>query len=67
MPLIRALKDDDHLVRASAAEALGKLNDTSAVEPLITLLEDKDADVRRDASKALEKLNFVVAGKSGEA
>ena len=41
-PLITALmKDDDPKVRVFAAEALGKIKDTRAIEPLITVIEDK--------------------------
>jgi hypothetical protein len=45
------------LVRSSAADALGKLGDSRAVEALITVLQrDKDSSVRFTAADALGKL-----------
>ena len=41
-PLIAALIDDNPDFRNHAAQALGKIRDTRAVEPLIALLEDKN-------------------------
>jgi len=38
--LISALKDKDPMVRGDAAEALGKIGDSRAVEPLIEVLND---------------------------
>ena len=51
------LKDPNSIVRKAAAEALGKLNDTSAVEPLVELLDDEDPEVRAEAAASLGKLN----------
>jgi len=58
-PLIKALRDENENVRASAAWFLGervKTNDSwdkQAVEPLIESLRDKDDCVRRMAAKSL--------------
>ena len=38
--LINALKDKDPMVRGDAAEVLGKIGDSRAVEPLIEALKD---------------------------
>jgi HEAT repeat protein len=56
--LIKALDDEDCVVRRIAAEALRKLGDTRAVEPLIKALNDNDEDgrVRFVAAEALVKL-----------
>ena len=44
--LIAALKDTDSKVRASAAEALGRIADPRAVEPLMDAMKDPDLSVR---------------------
>ena len=52
--LIKVLKSKkDSRVRAKAVEALGKIEDVSAVEPLILALTDENWDVRRKAAWAL--------------
>ena len=51
--LIGSLKSKDPKVRALAAEALGRIRDTSAAEPLILLLKDSRVEVRRKAGEAL--------------
>ena len=56
--LIAELKDDNYLVRDSAATNLGKIGDTRAVEPLIAALKDKDYVVRISAAKALDKIGW---------
>ncbi len=38
--LIQDLKNENGTIRANAADALGRLNDTRAVEPLIQALKD---------------------------
>jgi HEAT repeat protein len=53
---IQDLKDSSPSVREAAAEALGYLNDTRAVEPLIQALKDDDNDVRFHAALALSDL-----------
>jgi HEAT repeat protein len=55
--LIQDLNDSSPVVRIAAAEALGKLNDTRAVEPLIQALNDEDVRVRWHAIVSLGKLN----------
>ena len=53
--LIKAM-DEEKDVRRAAAEALGNLGDSRAVEPLIKALGDKDDGVRWAAANALGKL-----------
>ncbi|MFO8109292.1 MAG: HEAT repeat domain-containing protein [Thermoplasmata archaeon] len=55
--LIHALKDEEPLVRANAALALGHLPESKkTVKALITLLEDEEWVVRHDAAIALGEL-----------
>ena len=51
--------DDDGVVRAAAAEALGKFG-RPAVEPLIKALGDENKYVREAAKEALRKLGHEV-------
>jgi HEAT repeat protein len=52
--LSKALEyEKDWKVRVSAAEALGQIGDSRAVEPLITALKVKDADLHQAAAEAL--------------
>ncbi len=61
-PFIVALYDDDWRLRKCAADALGKLKDTQAVEPLSeVLLKDGDADVRASAAWALGEIGDAKA------
>ena len=61
-PFIVALYDDDWRLRKCAADALGKLKDTQAVEPLSeVLLRDGDADVRASAAWALGEIGDASA------
>ena len=53
---IRLLGHADPLVRARAAEFLGRLEDPSAAEPLAGLLGDPSKQVGRSAAKALRRL-----------
>ena len=55
--MIKVLKNDESQVRVNAAEALGKLNDTRAVEPLVEALKDKARPLRVSAVEALGELN----------
>jgi HEAT repeat protein len=55
-PLITALADENWIVRASSAEALGQLGDPRAVMPLIAALSDTELQVRIDATVALGKI-----------
>lgn len=54
--LIEALKHKDTGVRRNAVGALGRLGDTTAVEPLLEVLNDEDFYVRGDAAKALGEI-----------
>jgi HEAT repeat protein len=49
-------KDPNVSVRAAAANGLGELGDTRAVEPLIAALKDSASDVQSSAVRALAKL-----------
>ena len=64
--LIRALKDSDWLVRARAAEALGKIGDSRAVEPLIEALDDVNVIVQIYAAEALHKIGNERANEASE-
>jgi HEAT repeat protein len=55
--LITALKDESPIARRNAAMALGKIKDTSAVNPLIASLKDDNPIVRRNAARALGEIN----------
>jgi HEAT repeat protein len=52
-PLITALKDQDRLVRQSAANALGLIGDVSAVEWLLAALDTDDWVMRGYVARAL--------------
>jgi HEAT repeat protein len=58
-PLIAALIDDDHRIRRTAAETLGKLEELGAgvraIPALCDTLRDRKADVRRAAAEVLVK------------
>lgn len=56
-PLIDVLEDNNPLVRAYAARALGGTGDSRAVEPVIELLNDEDENVRSNAAMALGELD----------
>lgn len=51
--LVAALEDDDPVVRARAAFALGSVQDAAAVPALLEALDDPDPLVRADAAFAL--------------
>jgi len=51
--LIKALADSDYDVRRKAAQALGSVKDSSAVEPLIKALADSDGILRHNAAGSL--------------
>jgi HEAT repeat protein len=65
--LIQALKDNDSIVRADAAGALGKIKDTRAVEPLIQVLKDSDFIVRMGAATALWRIKGYSFNRSADA
>jgi len=50
------LGSDEKWLRRNAAEALGKLRASSAVEPVIRLLADKKHDVREISARALGRI-----------
>lgn len=52
-PLISALKDDDNEIRNAAADALGTIKDTRAINPLIYCLAKFPSDRPRNAFMAL--------------
>jgi HEAT repeat protein len=54
--LIDRLKDPDFNVRIEAAKALGKTNDSRAVEPLIAALNDANRRVRHKAAESLGEI-----------
>jgi hypothetical protein len=56
-PLINYLKHPDKWARLMAAAALGKIGDTTAVEPLQQALNDSDEGVRNMAQTAFNELN----------
>lgn len=55
-PLIKALDDEDWIVRSSAAEGLANIADPRAVQPLLKALGDKNSTVRMDAARALGEI-----------
>ncbi len=59
--MLEALESDIPAARKSAAEALGKLGDTRAVEPLIRILNDKNREVREKVIEALGALGDIRA------
>ena len=59
-PLCDALKDEDEVVRITAAEALGSIGDNSSLFPLIEMLEnDSYSHARAAAAKALGQCGKV--------
>jgi HEAT repeat protein len=58
--LIKALGcEKDSSVRMNAAEALGAIGDSKAVEPLTRMPSDANRYVRRNTVEALEKLGWI--------
>jgi HEAT repeat protein len=53
---LRRLEDDNEVIRWTAAESLGRLEDPAAVEPLIDTLWDDDSRVRMKAAWALGRI-----------
>jgi len=54
--LVEALRDKDENIRKQAVIALGRIQDSSAIDPLIEKLSDKDWFTRLTAAAALEKI-----------
>ena len=60
--LIAALEDEDEDVRIDAADALGRIGSSEAVEPLLnSLRRDPCGDVKRAAAAALGAMRAVEA------
>lgn len=61
--IVATLKDDRWPVLRSAAQLLGELRSTAAIEPLRALLQHRDLRVRREALRALTRIggNSVIA------
>jgi HEAT repeat protein len=55
----KALTHEDKWVRYLAAEALGCIGDTRAVEPLHQLRVDKDADLRFVSCQSLKNIRYM--------
>lgn len=55
--LIGVVSDEDAIVRALTAHALGEIGDPRAVDPLRQLLDDSDESVRDIAAHALEAID----------
>lgn len=54
--LVEALSDKDENIRKQAVIALGRIRDSSAIDPLVEKLNDKDWYTRLTAAAALEKI-----------
>jgi HEAT repeat protein len=54
--LVGELRDPDALLRALAADALGKIGDARAAKPLQSALRDSEEPVRKAAQKALTRV-----------
>lgn len=74
-PLIKALRDENYVVRGAAARALGNLGlplSLRAIEWIFPLADDEEPFVRKEAQSALtrlctrESLDRVIAGLSHE-
>jgi len=65
-PLVKALNHKNFDVRRGAAEALGDIGDTRAVEPLIAVVNNsfEYSTVRGEAIKALAKMGDTRAVRS---
>ena len=62
--LIGELKDKDWNMRHKAAEILGQMKDTAAVEALIPLLKDTNRFVRQEGAMALGRIGGVASGQA---
>lgn len=58
---IYALRDNDKDIRRFAVSVLGKIKESSAVDPLLQLLKDKDVKIRRSAATALGEIGDIKA------
>ena len=66
-PLIAAMEDADHDVRAAVAEALGQFGDLRAVALLVAALADGYEDAHNAAVTALSRLPWQPEGADGAA
>jgi HEAT repeat protein len=57
-PLLHAIKDDEPMVRQTAAWALGRLGDPRATGALKVAVNDKDNHVKESAREAVERLTL---------
>jgi HEAT repeat protein len=65
VPLIAALKVENSTHRANAAQVLGRLGDSSAIDPLKELqMESNDSEVQTKVAYALRKLDWKERGTS---
>lgn len=65
VPLILALKVENSTIKANAAQVLGRLGDSRAIEPLRRLqMESNDSDVQTKVAYALRKLDWKEQGTS---
>lgn len=62
-PLVKALEDDNNVVRAVAAAALGRLGDKRALPALKKATKDDDELVRKRATEAVADIRNAVAKK----
>jgi HEAT repeat protein len=62
--LAGALRDEDADIRRAAAEAIGVLGGTQAVDQLVTALQDPDHGVRGEAAVALARVRTTAQGKA---
>ena len=62
--LIAACRDKSYLVRAHAAQALGRLRAIAALPALVALLEDTDSEVQASAAEAVAALGAKDACKT---
>ena len=67
VPLIRALRQEDVVVRAEAARALGKTGDPRAGGPLADALDDRDPRLRALAAQSLREVGWEPGDDAEEA
>ncbi|MFN8527622.1 MAG: HEAT repeat domain-containing protein [Anaerolineae bacterium] len=61
-PLVRLLYQNDAILVASAADALGEAGDQRAIPALLNLINHPDEDIREAARDALERLGHKLDG-----
>lgn len=61
--LIKALEDPKGEIRSAAADALGELKSTAAVDPLAKLFSDTDSAARKSSAKALVSIGGAQASE----